>query len=430
MPVPSVRLTRRTLIQSAAAATLVGPAILSRPARGQAAPSERIRLGFIGVGTMGRGHVGRFLGHDDVQVVAISDVVAERADHARQQVESKYAEAVKSGKYQGCAVHNDFRELLAREDVDAVVIATPDHWHALGCVAAARAKKDIYCEKPLTHTIAQGKKIIAAVREHKIVFQTGSQQRSEFGGLFRQAVDYVRNGRIGKLKTVRVGVGGPPVPCDLPDEETPAGTDWNLWLGPAPERGYNEILCPRGVHKHFPAWRNYREYAGGGLADMGAHHFDIAQWAMKTDGSGPVEILPPPGQATSGLKMIYASGIELFHGGRSGCTFEGTDGTLYVDRGKIESMPASILETPLAEGDERVELSTDHARNWLDAIRTRQDPICTAEIGASSAAICHLANIGYALRRPLKWNPEKQEFPTDSEANKLLDYEMRGEWKL
>jgi hypothetical protein len=128
--------------------------------------------------------------------------------------------------------------------------------------------------------------------------------------------------------------------------------------------------------------------------------------------------------------MIYASGIELFHGGRSGCTFEGTDGTLYVDRGKIESMPASILETPLAEGDERVELSTDHARNWLDAIRTRQDPICTAEIGASSAAICHLANIGYALRRPLKWNPEKQEFPTDSEANKLLDYEMRGEWKL
>jgi predicted dehydrogenase len=430
MPAPSARLTRRTLIQSAAATALVGPAILSRPARGQAAPSERIRLGFIGVGTMGRGHVGRFLGHADVQVVAISDVVAERAQHAREQVETKYAEAVKSGSYKGCAVQNDFRELLAREDIDAVVIATPDHWHALGCVAAAQAKKDIYCEKPLTHTIAQGKKIIAAVREHKIVFQTGSQQRSEFGGLFRQAVDYVRNGRIGKLKTARVGVGGPPVPCDLPEEETPAGTDWNLWLGPAPERGYNEVLCPRGVHKHFPAWRNYREYAGGGLADMGAHHFDIAQWAMKTDGSGPVEILPSPGQATSGLKMIYASGVELFHGGPSGCTFEGTEGTLYVDRGKIESMPASILETPLADSDERVELSTDHARNWLDAIRTRQDPICTAEIGASSAAICHLANIGYALRQPLKWDPEKQQFPTDSAANKLLDYEMRGEWKL
>jgi predicted dehydrogenase len=430
MPSSSVRFTRRTLVQAATAAAVVGPTILSRSLPAQTAAGERIRLGFIGVGIMGRGHVGRFLDQADVQVVAVSDVVEERAQHARQQVETKYAEQVKSGRHQGCAVHSDFRELLAREDVDAVVIATPDHWHALGCVAAAQAKKDIYCEKPLTHTIAQGKKIVAAVRENKVVFQTGSQQRSEFGGLFRQAVEYVRNGRIGKLQTVRVGVGDPPVACNLPVEATPAGTDWNLWLGPAPERGFNEVLCPRGVHKHFPAWRNYREYAGGGLADMGAHHFDIAQWAMNTDGSGPVEILPPEGQWTTGLKMVYASGVELFHGGRSGCTFEGTDGTLYVDRGKIESMPASILEMPLTDSDVRVEHSTDHARNWLDAIRSRHDPICTAEIGASSAAICHLANIGYALRRPLKWDPERLEFPADSEANKRLDYEMRGDWKL
>src|SRR5262249_42935942 len=156
----------------------------------------------------------------------------------------------------------------ARKDIDAVVIATPDHWHAIPCVLAAQAGKDIYCEKPLTLAIAQGRKIAEAVAKHKIVFQTGSQQRSEFGGRFRTAVEYVRNGRVGKVKTVRIGVGGPPKPCDLPEEAVPAGTDWDRWLGPAPKRGYSSVLCPKGVHGHFPAWRNYREYAGGGLADM------------------------------------------------------------------------------------------------------------------------------------------------------------------
>jgi predicted dehydrogenase len=311
-----------------------------------------------------------------------------------------------------------------------VVIATPDHWHALGCVHAAQAKKDIYCEKPLTHTIAQGRKIAAAVRANKVVFQTGSQQRSEFGGNFRRAVEYVRNGRIGKLKTVRVGVGGPPVACELPTEPMPDGTDWDMWLGPAPKRGYNQILCPQGMHKHFPAWRDYREYAGGALADMGAHHFDIAQWAMDADATGPVEIHPPEGKATSGLRFVYASGVEMFHGGRSGCTFEGEKGTIYVDRDKLESTPESILAEPLTDADQRVYLSNDHAKNWLDCIASRKDPICTAEIGARSAAICHLANIGYRLRRPLKWDPAKEEFPDDSEANKLLDYEMREPWML
>jgi predicted dehydrogenase len=170
--------------------------------------------------------------------------------------------------------------LLARKDIDAVVIATPDHWHALACVRAAQVKKDIYCEKPLTHRIAQGRKIVEAVRSNDVVFQTGSQQRSEFGGKFRTAVEYVRNGRIGKVKTVRIGVGGPPIACDLPTQSIPEGTDWNLWLGPAAERGYHEELCPKGVHKHFPAWRRYKEFGGGAIADMGAHHFDIAQWAL------------------------------------------------------------------------------------------------------------------------------------------------------
>jgi predicted dehydrogenase len=425
-------LSRRSFLQASVAAGVAGPLVLSNRGRAQdAAPSNRINLAFIGVGMMGRGHVSRFLGFADVQVVAISDVVRERAEQAKETVEQKYAEATKSGTYKGCDLYNDFREVLARKDIDAVVIATPDHWHATNCVLAAQAKKDIYCEKPLTHTIAQGKKIVDAVRSNSIVFQTGSQQRSEFGGKFRTAVEYVRNGRIGKLKTIRVGVGGPPVKCDLAAEEVPTGTDWNLWLGPAAERPYNEILCPKGIHKHFPAWRNYKEFAGGALADMGAHHFDIAQWAMNMDGNGPVEIVPPEDpKAGSGLKFVYASGIEMFHGGPSGCTFEGTEGTIYVDRNKLESTPAKILEEPLTEKDERVYPSDNHARNWLDCLRSRKDPICTAEIGASSAAICHLGAIGYELDRPLKWDPVRKEFPGDEAANKLLDYQMRPAWKI
>lgn len=422
-------LSRRSFVQSSLAAGIAGPLLLSR-SFAQDAPSNRLNLAFIGVGTMGRGHVGRFLGFADVQVVAISDVVKERAESAKETVEKKYAEATKSGTYKGCNVYNDFREILARKDIDAVVIATPDHWHATNCVLAAQAKKDIYCEKPLTHTIAQGQKIIDAVRNNKVVFQTGSQQRIEFGGKFRQAVEYIRNGRIGKLKTIRVGVGGPPVKCDLAAQDVPEGTDWNFWLGPAAERPYNEILCPKGVHKHFPAWRNYKEFAGGGLADMGAHHFDIAQWAMNMDGSGPVEIVPPDGKEGTGLKFVYASGIEMFHGGPSGCTFEGTDGTIYVDRGKIESTPAKILEEPLTDKDQKFDFSDSHARNWLSCIKTRKDPVCPAEVGASSAAICHLGAIGYELRRPLKWDPEMKKFLGDDDANKLLDYNMRAPWKI
>lgn len=249
-----MHLSRRNFVATIAAVA-GGPVILGRWARGEEAANERINLGFIGVGTMGRGHIGRFLGHGDVQVVAVSDVVQERAAKAKEMVESRYAEATKSGKYKGCDMYNDFRELLARKDIDAVVIATPDHWHAANCVAAAKAKKDIYCEKPLTHTISQGEKIVRAVRDNKVVFQTGSQQRSEFGGKFRTAVELVINGRIGKVKTVRVGVGGPAVPCDLPDQDAPAGTDWDLWLGPAAKRGYNEVLCPKGVHGHFSTLR-------------------------------------------------------------------------------------------------------------------------------------------------------------------------------
>ena len=429
-------LTRRRFLAASAAA----PFVYVKQARAAAA-NERLALGFIGMGTMNRGHLNGFLGRKEVEVVAVCDVVKERLDNAKEAVEKKYAERIKSGDYKGVAAYADFRKLIDHKGLDAVVIATPDHWHAMPCILAARAGKHVYCEKPLTHNVAEGRQIAQEVAKAKVIFQTGSQQRSEFGGHFRKAVEYVWNGRIGKLKTVRIGVGGPSRPCDLPKEEAPEGTDWDAWLGPAPERPYHHELCPKGVHGHFPNWRMYQEYAGGQVGDMGAHHFDIAQWAMHMDGSGPVEIVPPEkAKADRGLKFLYASGVVMIHNEfekdkdgkeiKADCVFEGTEGTILVSRGGISSLPDTILKEPLGEKDQRVYPSSSHHGNWLDCIKTGKPTICTPEIGHRSATICHLGNIGYHLGRKLKWNPEKEQFVDDAAANKELSREPRAKWKL
>ena len=428
-------LTRRTFLATSASA----PLVFSRAAGADA--NEKITLGFIGVGKQGRGHLGGFLGRKEVEVVAVCDVVKERLDNAVGMVGKRYADRVKSGDYKGVKAYGDFRALLELKGLDAVVIATPDHWHHVPCVLAARAGKHIYCEKPLTHNVAEGRQIVDEVAKAKAVFQTGSQQRSEFGGHFRKAVEYVWNGRIGKLKTIRIGVAGPARPCDLKGEPKPEGTDWDFWLGPAPEREYSSVLCPKGVHDHYPAWREYQEYAGGGLADMGAHHFDIAQWAMNTDRSGPVEVIPPADpKAGRGLKFVYAGGVEMIHNvfekGKDGkdvradCVFEGTDGTILVSRGGISSLPDSILKEPIGEKGKHVYPSNDHKRNWLECVRSRKETICPAEVGHRSASICHLANIGYRLGRKLKWDAAKELFVGDDAANKELSREPRAKWKI
>ncbi|VTS08918.1 Gfo/Idh/MocA family protein [Tuwongella immobilis] len=416
-------LNRRTFTRT----VFVGGLALALPNVRAAGPNDRLNLAFVGVGTMGRGHLGGFLGMPDVQVVAVCDVVNERSEAAQKSVNARYASQRNRADYHGCEIVVDYRKLLDRKDIDAVVIATPDHWHALPAVHFAQAGKHIYCEKPLTRTIGEGKRIIDAVKKSGIVFQTGSQQRTEFGGKFRIAMEFIRAGALGDVKTVRVGVGAPNKPCDLPEQPIPAGTDWDRWLGPAPKRGYNEILCPKGVHGHFPAWRNYREYAGGGLADMGAHHFDIAQWALGMDDSGPVTIESPAGNADSGLRYVYANGIEMFHGGPSGCTFEGTLGKLYVDRGVIQATPAALLEQFLAKRGVSA-APTDHKRDWIDCIRKGGTPACPASVGHRSATVCHLGNIGYQLRRKLTWDPVKEQFVNDDAANALVDPAMREGW--
>lgn len=428
---PTERIYRRRFLASAATGLatpfLLDPRIHAQDRQGQG-PNGRITLGFIGIGVMGRGHLSSFLGNSGVQVLAACDVHQGRLQDAVEMVHRAYAAQRKSGTYRGCAAITDFRELLGRRDIDAVVIATPDHWHAIPAILAARARKDIYCEKPLSLTIVESRAMVRAARDNNIVFQTGSQQRTEYGGNFRKAVEYVRSGRIGQVRTVRVGVGGPARRCDLADETTPPGVNWEMWNGPSPARAYSHVLCPRDVHNHFPAWRNYREYAGGGLADMGAHHFDIAQWALNMDSTGPTEIHPPE-RGDTGLRFVYANGIEMFHGGPSGCTFEGSEGRIYVDRGRLESVPASILEQPLGERDFHLPaVGNNHRQNWLNCIRSRQRPVADVEIGARSAQVCQLGNIGYQLRRSLRWNPQSEAFRNDDEANCLRSRDNRGPW--
>ena len=397
---------------------------------GHAPPSDRITVGFIGCGKMANDfHLPTLLGFADVQALAVCDVDSTRRAHARQRVVDAYAKDDRAARE--CAEYSDYRDLLARKDIDAVVIVTPEHWHAIPIIEACKAGKDVYCEKPLTLTLAESKRCIEAVRRHKRVLQTGSQQRSNVFGDFRQACEFIRSGRIGEVKTVTVGVGPPSVPCDLPEEAMEPGLDWNLWLGPAPMRPYNSVLSPRGVHNHFPAWRNYREYSGGGHADMGAHHYDIAQWALGMDHSGPVEILPPEDPAArQGVKFLYANGVEMTHGGPSGCTFTGTKGTLYIDRGVLKSDPLDLIAEPLRAEEVHLFQSPGHHRNWIDCIRSREKPICDVEIGCRSVALVQLGNLAYWNHRKLKWNPAKGQFDRDRVADGWLDRERRAPWQL
>ena len=429
------RMTRRRFVQwaggAAAAPTIVPRSVFGRG--GQAPPSERITVGFIGTGKMANEyHLGTLLGFGDVQALAVCEVDANRRHHAKQRVEDAYREKAEgSTDYKGCDAYNDFREVLARRDIDAVVIATPDHWHAIPVIEACRAGKDVYCEKPLTLTIAEAKRCIDAVRKHKRVLQTGSQQRSSVFGPFRLACELIRSGRLGKVHTVTVGLGGPSRWCDLPEEPREPGLDWDLWLGQAPKRPYHSDLSPRGVHNHFPSWRAYREYSGGGMTDIGAHHFDIAQWALDMDRSGPVKIIPPDDpKAGHGVKYVYANGVEMTHGGPSGCVFVGEKGRLHIDRGKLTSEPEEIVKEPLGDGEVHLYASAGHHRDWLNCIRARKQPVADVEIGARSATVCHLGNLAYWHGRTLRWDPAKWRFIDDPEADTWLDCKRRDRWPL
>jgi predicted dehydrogenase len=425
--------TRRTFLRAATAAVL-GPAIIPASARGAngfTAPSNRIVVGLIGVGKQMRGHHRTMLRRNDVQVLALCDVESVRLGREENTNNEAYGERYGKDSYKACMTFNDFRDVCRRDDIDAVMVATPNHWHSIPCIEAMRHGKDVYCEKPLARTIHEGKVMRDTARKYARVFQTGSQQRSESG--FRIACELVRNGHIGRVHTVHVNVGGPPKDCYLPAEPTPPGLDWDFWLGPAPYRPYHSDIAPDVDWDGWPNWRNYRDYAGGMMTDWGAHHFDIAQWGLGMDDSGPVEILPPDGTLER-LTYIYANGVVMKHGGgepsRAGVVFRGDKGKVMVNRGYLETDPQSLKNAPLRPGDTALYESPGHHEDWLNCIRTRRRPICDVEIGHRSATVCHIGNIAYWLKRPLKWDPVKEEFINDAEANRLLMRPMRSPWIL
>ena len=430
-------ISRRRFLAAAAAASapIILPACSVTGGARRRSANERITIGLIGTGKRGGTLTHKMLRMDELQIVAVCDVHGARRDHRAQMADDYYGKD-KKGTFKGVDRYNDFRDLLDRDDIDAVVIATPDHWHAIQLVEAAKRKKDVYCEKPQTLTIHEAKSCIEVVRKHDIVMQTGSQQRSGYDGRFRRACELVRNGRIGKIKEVYVNVGGPSRFCDLPEQESPPRTDWDMWLGPAPMRGYHEALCPREVHNHFPAFREYREYSGGGMTDWGAHHFDIVQWGLGRDDSGPVDIIPPDGDTHKHLTYRYGDGVLVYHAAKyrgedvHGVRFIGTDGAVEIDRRRVKTWPETIANEQIGDDELHLYQAHDHMRNWIECIRTRKDPICNVEVGARSVTVCHLGNLAYWYKRHLKWDPKRWEFPGDDEANGWRDRPKRAPWKL
>lgn len=423
------------------ASTIALPTVVPRQvwAAGDAAPNERITMGFIGTGRQGLANLRYSIGHPDMQVVAGCDVRDPMREAFHEAVCKEYRQRPQYGEsYRGPDLYKDFRELLARDDIDAVLIATPDHWHAVVSIEAAKAGKDIYCEKPMTLTIGEGRAMVNAVRRYGRVFQTGSQQRS--GREFRFACEMVRSGRIGELKSVEVYVGGPSQDCYLPAEPEPDWADWNMWLGPAPWRPYHSAICA----KDSPgAWRAFRDYSGGGMTDWGAHHFDIAQWGIGADGSGPIEVLLPEGEDRKWMTYRYANGVTMTHGGpgsysvvegkrggNDGTVFNGTEGKIEVTRGYLRTWPEHLMLRPTGPDEVHLHESRGHHADFFRSVRTRQKPVCDVEVGCRSATVCHLGNLAYWLGRDLKWDPATERFVDDDEANRWVDRPKREPWTL
>ncbi len=425
-------INRRQFIKNTigTAAVISFPHIVPASALGQAgntAPSERITLGFIGAGKQSKHLMRSFLNSPGTHVLAACDVDKLKLARGQKIVEDHYAEK-SGGTYKGCDIYGDFRELLARDDIDAVVISTPDHWHAIMVIQSAMAGKDIYCEKPLSQTIVEARSMVNAVRRYGRVFQTGSMQRSDWH--FRLGCELVLNGYIGQLQHVTVGIGGPPRNNPLPAEPVPDYLDWDMWLGPALSRPYNSELSPHLSWDGFPHWRNHSSFGGGGMTDWGAHHFDIAQWGMDMDESGPVEIIPPDGRDYKVLTYKYANGVTMTRDRANGVLFTGTKGEVEVNRGHIRTVPEELKDKKIGPNEIHLYESRNHYVDWLDAVRKRSRPICDIETGCRSVSVCHLGNIAYKLGRPLKWDPEREVLIGDVGASRLLSRPMRSPWHL
>lgn len=438
----SKELSRRAFLKnSATACALLGfPTIIPASALGRdgtVAPSSRITLGHIGCGKMGFALGAGFSTMPDVQVLACSDVEVNRLKECKAFYEK--ALVSKNGRQgvKGVDTYLDYQEMLARPDIDGVIITTPDHWHAKMTVDACRRGKDIYCEKPLTHTVGEAYEVVDAVRQYGRVLQTGSMQRSSRE--FRFAVEMVRNGRIGKVHTVNCSVGGPPRFIYDLAEEKQTTFDWDRWIGPSQYQAYNSRIAPSNPQKgNWAGWRYYADFGGGGQCDFGAHMYDIAQWGLRRDGETPVEVLPAGSspEAKDRLTYIYEDGVKMtrgpitqFQGMGTAVEFIGENGSICVNRGTIKTNPGCLKNNPTSGTEHRVYNSPNHRRDFVDCVKTRQKPICNENVGASTSVICSLGNIADRIGQSFKWDYKTGQ--TDNQAaNRYLSSTPRSIYAL
>jgi len=444
-----MKLNRRSMLKGLACAG--APLILPSRVWAQGTkPNAKIRVGCVGMGMQMRGVMGGFLSQEGVEVVAVCDVDTTRRTAAFEELKGAYKNGGPEVK-----AYNDYRELLADKSMDVVIVATPDHWHAIVTVAALKAGKDVYCEKPLTHNITEAVAVMQAVKKYNRVLQTGSMQRSS-NPEFRVACELVRNNVLGKIKAIELNIGVPAVPYDLKGEALEPGLDWDRWCGPAPVVAYSPHLSPRGVHNGYPNWRAYREFATGNIGDWGAHHIDIAHWGMGMDDSGPVEILPSANPAnTDGVSMKYANGVTLTHINKgNGVKFVGESGEVFVTRSQFHLMMegkdfvrfldqnqdktlscegacAKAAKTFLKDAKVKLEVSKNHIQNFLDCVRERNaKPITSELVGGHTAIACHLMSQAYYNKQRMCWDPQAFAFTNGTGDPAWLTRNYRGDATL
>lgn len=450
----------KTIVVGAAAASPLAangfPTIVPASVFGAHAPSNRINVGAIGTGRISRDHdMPGVWRHDRARIIAVCDVDSKRVAEAKQLVNDHYAK--KLGKpYGGVTTYADYRELLKNKEIDAVIVSTPDHWHALMSIDAVRAGKDVYLQKPASLTIAEGRALSDAVRRTGRVLQIGSQQRSS--PQFRYAAELVRNKRIGDLKTVHIGLPGDPEGEEEPEMPVPKNLDYDMWLGSTPRVPYTEKRVHPQHDYSRPGWLRCEQFGAGMITGWGSHHIDCAHWAMDAEHTGPVEVSGTAEFPAKGLwdvhgkfrtEALYANGVRMIVSTElpNGIRFEGTRGWIFVSRGNAavtasdpvaklkddKALAASdpkIITTPIAADEIHLYESADHHGNWLDCVRTRRAPIAPVEVGHRSCSACLIHHIAMRLNRKVRWDPARERFVNDAEADKMLSRTQRAPYQL
>lgn len=423
-------MTRRQAIAAVSTATVAAPTIVPAGVFGQNAPSNRIVMGCVGVGGMGSGNMNSFLGQRDCQIVAVADVDTAHRNNAKGRIDQAYGNG-------DCKAYTDYRELMARTDIDAISQACPDHWHALVAMAAAKSGKDMYGEKPFTHTLREGRAVADAFKRYGRVWQTGSWQRSQ--GHMRRAAEVVRSGRIGKLKHIDVGLpaGGGDRGAHAQPQQPPEGLDWDMWVGPAVATEFR----PGWVHFH---WRWWLDFGGGQMMDWIGHHNDIAHWGADLEYTGPVEVSATGtisgdrsvynAHDSYDIRCTYANGVTTRlasgHFIPGGTKWIGDRGWVHVDRGAFSASDPAIINTPPEPGDVRLFESPGHHRNFLDCVKSRRLTITPAEVAHRSASPGHVGLVALLTGRKLRFDPDTETILNDESANSMLGYAYRGEWSL